>query len=80
MSTPDFLSIKEFAAQVGVHPHTIRRSIKRGRISAVKIGGGVHRDVIRIPRSEINRLALIDYEKVIEKEVDKRIQQLRNSL
>lgn len=67
----DFLSIKEFAAKVGVHPNTIRRSIKKGRISAFKIGSG-KKSIYRIAKSEVNRLALFDMEQMIEKIIEKR--------
>lgn len=73
MPNSDFVSIKEFAAILGVHPDTIRRSIRRGRISAVRIGGG-KRSVYRILKSETNRMALCDLEDYIQKIVEKRIQ------
>jgi excisionase family DNA binding protein len=68
---PDFFSVKEFAAKVGVHPNTIRRSISRGRISAFKIGSG-KRSSYRIAKTEINRIALFDLEKFIEDVIEKR--------
>lgn len=71
----DFVSIKEFAAILGVHPDTIRRSIRRGRINAIRIGGG-KRSVYRIPKSEMNRMAICDLEKIIEAMVEKRIQNI----
>lgn len=71
MSDTDFLSVKEFAAKLGVHPDTIRRSIKRGRISGFKIGGG-KKSIYRIPSSEANRMALCDMEQMIEKIIEKR--------
>ena len=70
----DFLSIKEFAYKLGVHPNTIRRSIKRGRISAFRVGGG-KKSIYRIPKSETNRLAFCDLESFIQKEIEKRIQE-----
>ena len=71
MHTPDFFSIKEFAAFIGVHPDTIRRSIRRGRIAAIKVGGG-KRSIFRIPKSETQRLALCDLEEIVEKMIEKR--------
>ena len=73
MPESDFLSIKEFAAKLGVHTDTIRRSIKRGRISAFKVGG-IKKSIYRIPKSETNRLALCDMEEMIEKIIEKRTQ------
>lgn len=73
MPTTDFLSIKEFAALLKVHPDTIRRSIRNGRIGAIKVGGKI-RSIYRIPNSEINRMAIIDLEKIICAEIEKRTQ------
>lgn len=55
--TSDFLSIKEFAAKVGLHQNTVRRLIKNCRIAAINIGGGKY-SYFRIPKSEIGRLAI----------------------
>lgn len=68
---PDFLSIKEFALKLGVHPNTIRRSIKNGRISALKVGPG-KRSSYRIAKTEVNRMALFDLEEMIDKIIIKR--------
>ena len=67
----DFLSVKEFAVKLGVHPNTVRRSIKRGRISAFKVGAG-KRSIYRIAKTECNRMALCDLEEMIEKIIEKR--------
>lgn len=75
MHESDFLSIKEFAAKLGVHPDTIRRGIKRGRISGFKVGGG-KRSTYRIPKSETNRMAICDMEEMIEKILEKRTQKI----
>lgn len=73
MSTEEkhFLSIKEFASKLEVHPNTIRRAIKSGRLNGFKVGGG-KRSIFRIPSTEINRIALIDLEDIIEKIIEKR--------
>ncbi len=62
----EFLTVKEYAKLLGIHPNTVRRSIKTGRLSAFKVGSG-KRSNYRISRSEINRMAFADLEKVIEK-------------
>lgn len=61
-----FLSIKEFAGLLGVHPNTVRRAIKSGRVMGFKLGEG-RRSVYRIPRTEINKVALYDLEDMIVK-------------
>jgi excisionase family DNA binding protein len=70
----DFLSIKEFAVKVGLHPNTIRRAIKRGKISAIKLGSGL-RSHYRIAKTEVQRIALLDMEEMIEKIIEKRAQE-----
>lgn len=75
----DFLSIKEFASLLNVHPNTIRRSIKRGRISAFKVGG-IKKSIYRIARSEAARMAVCDMEEMIEKIIEKRTQNIPNML
>jgi excisionase family DNA binding protein len=72
MHTKDFLSIKEFAAIMRVHPDTIRRAIKRGRISVVRFGG-IKRAIYRIAASEADRMALCDMEKMVEQIIQKRL-------
>ena len=67
----DFVSIKEFAAILGVHPNTIRRAVRGGRISAFKVGSG-KKAGYRIARTEVNRMAIFDMEEMIEKIIEKR--------
>lgn len=64
----DFLSVNEYAKLLSIHPNTVRRSIKSGRLNAFKIGQG-EKSEFRIPRAEINRMCLIDLEKIIEKKI-----------
>jgi excisionase family DNA binding protein len=66
--TDECYSINEFAKIVKVHPNTIRRAIKSGRIIAFKVG-----KVYRISKYEISRMAEFDIEDYIEKEVQKRL-------
>lgn len=67
----DFLSIKEFADKIHVHPNTVRRALKNGKLNGFKLSNG-KRAVYRIPVSEMNRLALVNMEEMIEKIIQKR--------
>jgi len=69
-----FYSIKEFAAIVRVHPKTIWRAIKAGKISAFRLGQG-RRCEYRIAASEIDRLAEINLKSVVDDLVDKKIRE-----
>lgn len=68
----EFFSIDEFAKLLGLHHQTIRTSIKKGRIIAFRIGFG-KKAALRIARSEINRIAELDLEDIIDKLIDKRM-------
>jgi excisionase family DNA binding protein len=68
----EFLSIKEFASKVGAHPNTIRRAIKKGRITACDIGSG-SKKIFRISRSEIERIALLNLKNIIDKLVEEKL-------
>jgi len=68
----DFLSIKEFAAKIGAHPNTIRRAIKNGRLTACNIGTG-NKNIYRIARSEIDRIALVNLKTIIEQMIQERL-------
>ncbi len=70
----DFLTIKEFAILIRVHPNTVRRAIKRGRINAFRIGEG-DQSPFRIPRAEINRISLLDLEKIIDGIVQRKLKE-----
>jgi len=69
----EFLSIKEFASYVRVHENTVRRAIKAGRLNGFKLGKGKNSGY-RIPKTEVNRLSILDLEKVIDQLVIKRLE------
>jgi len=67
-----FYTIIEFAVLLKVHPNTIRRQIKNGRIEALKICNG-KKILYRIPYSEVNRIALFDLKEYIERIIEDRM-------
>jgi excisionase family DNA binding protein len=52
--TKHFYTVPETAELLGVHPETVRRNIRSGRIKAFKVGGGA--GPWRITAKEIERL------------------------
>ena len=66
VSEKDFLSVKEFASHIGVHYNTVIRSIRSGRLNAFRIGSG-KRACYRIPKAEIQRIALFDMEQMVSR-------------
>ena len=72
MTGGEYLTVKEFAAKLGLHYNTVIRSIRKGRLNAVRIGHGV-KSSYRIPVSEINRIALCDLEKLVSKIIEEKI-------
>jgi excisionase family DNA binding protein len=63
----EFYSINEFASKLGVHPNTVRRAIKCGRIGALRLGNE-KTGRYRIPHSEIERIIYSDLRKIFDKE------------
>ena len=51
----NFLTVEEFAERIKMHPGTIRRSIRQGKIYASRPGIG-KRSPYRIDESELERL------------------------
>jgi excisionase family DNA binding protein len=66
---PDFYSVSDFAKKLRVHPNTIRRAIRRHKITAVRFGTE-KRPIYRIPHSEVERILIIDLETYIQKLVN----------
>lgn len=50
-----FLTVEEFAERIKMHPSSVRRSIREGRIFASRPSTG-KRGPYRIPESELERL------------------------
>jgi len=59
----DFLSILEFAKELNVHPNTIYKAVKSGRLHGFRISEG-KKAAWRIPRTEITRLATDDFRRL----------------
>lgn len=53
----NFLTVEEFAKKIKMHPGTVRRSIKQGKIFASRPSSG-KRAPYRIAESELERLHL----------------------
>jgi excisionase family DNA binding protein len=68
----EYLTVKEFAAKMGLHYNTVVRAIRKGRLNAVRIGYGV-KSAYRIPVGEIHRIALCDLEKLVSKLIEEKI-------
>ena len=77
VNEPDFLTIKEFAILIRVHPNTVRRGIRLGHIHAFRIGIG-KKSGYRIPRIEINAMAFKDLERVVNGLIDMRQEQKKD--
>lgn len=52
-----FLTLEEFSNRIKLHPATVRRAIKQGRIFATRPSGG-KKAPYRIAESELERLQL----------------------
>lgn len=73
----EFLTVDEYATLLRVHRNTIMRMIEKGRISAFRIGKG-KRSPYRIPKTEINQLALRHLEKIVNQLCDLRIEEINS--
>lgn len=53
----NFLTVEEFAERIKMHPSSVRRSIKQGKIFAIRPGMG-KKSPWRIAETELERLQL----------------------
>ena len=58
MSAERFLTVREAALRLRVHPETVREWLRRGKLRGRLIGGT--KSGYRIPESEVERLLLGD--------------------
>lgn len=73
---PEFLTIIEFANKIRMHPNTVRKGIISGRIQAVRLGNS-NKSAYRIPATELQRLCELDMSELIEKIVEKKMEQMK---
>ena len=59
----DFLSIYELAETLKVHPNTIYKAVRSGRIHAFRVSEG-KKAAWRIPKTEITRLATDEFRRL----------------
>ena len=68
----NFFTVREFSEKIRVHPNTIRKAIKEGRIQACRTGSGL-KSSYRIPNTEVERLCELDMSKIIEKIIEDKL-------
>lgn len=73
----EFYTVPEFSQKLRVHPQTIRKAIKKGRIQAMRTGVG-NRTAYRIPANEVSRLCEMDMSKVLQQLIDDAIDKRMN--
>lgn len=69
----EFFTIMEFADKLRIHPNTVRKAIKDGRIQAFRTGLGA-RSEYRIPITEVTRISELDMSKIIENLIEKALE------
>jgi excisionase family DNA binding protein len=67
----EYYSVKEFAVLIRVHYNTVIRSIKAGKLIALRIGYG-KKATYRIPHSEINRIAFLNLEELVNEIIERK--------
>lgn len=72
----DFYTVNEFAEMLGKHPSSIRRAIKCNRINAIRIGQG-KKASYSIPKSEVNRIGIVDFQEMVNAIVEKKLNENR---
>ena len=66
------MSIKQLATVLAVHENTIRNMIRSGRINAIRLSDK-EKGHWRIPSSELNRMGVINLNQLIDKAVERRL-------
>lgn len=74
----EFMTVMEFANKMRIHPNTVRKAIKDGRIQAVKVGAG-NRSQYRISSTELGRIQEMDMMQIIERIVEEKMEK-RNEM
>lgn len=75
MNEVEFYTVAEFAKHLRIHPNTVRKGIKKGRIQAFRVGEGL-RSEFRISATEVQRISEMDMtrtiQRIVEEELEKR--------
>jgi excisionase family DNA binding protein len=61
----NFYTVKEFSQVLGLHTNTVYKGIREGKIIALRLTNGKNA-VYRIPKTELERIAIVDLKKVYE--------------
>jgi len=69
----DFYTVMEFSNKLRIHPNTVRKLVKSGKIQSFRIGEGPRSDY-RIPKTEISRICEFDMMKLIERMIDEKME------
>lgn len=71
----NYLTVKEFAAKLKVHPNTVRKYIRHNLIQSIKFMNSP-KARHHIPESELYRIATFKLNDIIELEVQKRLKEM----